>query len=563
MHGQEAMFRLDLIGAFRMTYPSGERVPLTGKRAKALLALLATARNGEHSRAWLQERLWGSRDQTQAQASLRRELSNLRPLINTVPTPLLVADHERVALNLDIVTVDARDPAFLRVSQGDFLEGLDLAGEDTFEDWLREQRQRIDAERSAGPAEGWSALVAPDAGHQPVGFGGRPALTVLPFAEGEEAVDRRVWIEGIADDLSDRLSRLRWLPVIAAPFGSLTREDIADPSRLRRLLGADYVLHCRLAGPTDRLVLQLRLVETATGRLLWTERTPLENQVTHGLLDRVADSTVAALSTRIETEQQIRVSNRNIEELTVDELVWRARWHMRRLTRRDSEIAAELLERAARDRPNAADILVQQAFALGWRIWSTRGSREEIEGLRALALRAKDSDPFDARSHLIAGIAEMWLAQHDSARSLLLEALALNPSLANAHGHLGSCYSLSGQPEKAFIPLRTALRLSPLDTEAFHQFGELALANFMLERHDEAVTEADFALARRPAYFYAHVIKIAALSALGARAQVRSAHGALLEAKPGFDPSALDWLPFKDRAWIRRIKQALAEAGAG
>src|SRR3546814_16038825 len=84
------------------------------------------------------------------------------------------------------------------------------------------------------------------------------------------------------------------------------------------------------------------------------------------------------------------------------------------------------------------------------------------------------------------------------------EAITLNPSLSSAYAHLGSCYSLSGCPEDGLAMVRTALRLNPLDTQNFHQFGELALATLMLGHHDRSVIEADNALARRPGYVYGH-----------------------------------------------------------
>src|SRR3546814_6998357 len=93
-------FRLDLIGSFRLVGPDGARILIPSKRSCILLAMLATSRSGERSRRWLQERLWGSRERTNSQASLRRELSNLRPLVNIGDPPLLIVNHEAVALDL-------------------------------------------------------------------------------------------------------------------------------------------------------------------------------------------------------------------------------------------------------------------------------------------------------------------------------------------------------------------------------------------------------------------------------------------------------------------------------
>jgi DNA-binding SARP family transcriptional activator len=109
--------------------------------------MLATSRMGERSRRWLQERLWGSRERYNSQASLRRELSNLRRIVNSSDGELLIVEREAVTLNLGKVIVDIRDPARVAATREDFLEGIDLAREEGFEDWLRDERQSIDAAR--------------------------------------------------------------------------------------------------------------------------------------------------------------------------------------------------------------------------------------------------------------------------------------------------------------------------------------------------------------------------------------------------------------------------------
>jgi DNA-binding SARP family transcriptional activator len=140
-------FQLDLLGSFRLVDPNGHRILLASKRSRVLLAMLATSRLGERSRRWLQERLWGSRDRCNAQASLRRELSNLRRLLNSERGNLLIIEREAVLLDLDMIVVDVRDPARVASSRDDFLEGVDIACEEEFEDWLREERQSITAAR--------------------------------------------------------------------------------------------------------------------------------------------------------------------------------------------------------------------------------------------------------------------------------------------------------------------------------------------------------------------------------------------------------------------------------
>ncbi|HEX2813600.1 MAG TPA: hypothetical protein VHO04_13055 [Sphingopyxis sp.] len=131
-------YRLTFLGAFQLIAPDGNRIEIGSKKAVALLALLATAPTGERWRSWIQERLWGSLEIPRAQAGLRRELHRLRKLTSPYGVSLLHSDFRTVRLNLVAAEADVRHN--IAPNAAEFLEGLDLSGEDNFEDWLREMR---------------------------------------------------------------------------------------------------------------------------------------------------------------------------------------------------------------------------------------------------------------------------------------------------------------------------------------------------------------------------------------------------------------------------------------
>lgn len=115
-----------------------------------MLGLLATARGGERWRSWIQEKLWGSRELPQAQSSLRRELHEIRTIGNDVGIPLIEANRRVVRLVLDNVDVDVRsDPGSLLRNQ-EFLEGINVVGEEGFEEWLDIARGKFRKLRSVG-----------------------------------------------------------------------------------------------------------------------------------------------------------------------------------------------------------------------------------------------------------------------------------------------------------------------------------------------------------------------------------------------------------------------------
>jgi hypothetical protein len=119
-----------------------------------------------------------------------------------------------------------------------------------------------------------------------------------------------------------------------------------------------------------------------------------------------------------------------------------------------------------------------------------------------------------------------------------------------------------GDPAAAIVPLRRAQRLSPNDVHVFFIINELAVSYWMLGQWAESIEQADESLMRRPAYWYALVIKINALVGSGDMTAARRAYDELMTVKPDFTPQFIEWTPFIDRSWNRRLADGLAAVTA-
>lgn len=132
---EKAKFRIRLNASFSLQAPTGHRIEIKSKKSVAIIGALSRSPGFERRRAWIQALLWGSRDAEQASSSLRQELHKLKKLIN-LHGPLLRVERDRIWL----------DPALFEIDQAGtdvgyvFLEGIDIPGEDAFEDWLRAER---------------------------------------------------------------------------------------------------------------------------------------------------------------------------------------------------------------------------------------------------------------------------------------------------------------------------------------------------------------------------------------------------------------------------------------
>jgi DNA-binding SARP family transcriptional activator len=146
-----ALATLNLLGGFELRRASGEAMRLPTRKAEALLAYLALARDQGAGRDVLSALLWDDVSEASARASLRQTLSLLG---KTLGRDAIAADGRTVALTPGAIKVDAlefdrcsvaADPAALAraadLYRGELLAGLGVA-EAPFEQWLLAERER-------------------------------------------------------------------------------------------------------------------------------------------------------------------------------------------------------------------------------------------------------------------------------------------------------------------------------------------------------------------------------------------------------------------------------------
>ena len=164
--------RLRLIGEFRLAGARGKSVPIVSRRARAILAYLALTPEHAATRERLCGLLWSDRGETQARASLRQCLVELKEATAAADLDLLSIERAHVALvsgrhHSDVAELEralARDDfePLLAMLAGlgatPLLEDLEFSG--LYRDWLDQARVRFDQAIAAGVMAHLSRLEA-------------------------------------------------------------------------------------------------------------------------------------------------------------------------------------------------------------------------------------------------------------------------------------------------------------------------------------------------------------------------------------------------------------------
>ncbi len=287
----------------------------------------------------------------------------------------------------------------------------------------------------------------------------RLSVVVLPFANlsGDPAQD--YFAEGITENLTTALSRLRGSFVIARSTASALKGKAVDAGALGKMLGVRYVLEGSVQRSGQHVRVNARLVGAEQGEQLWAD---LFDATVSDLLV-LEDDIVAHLTRALQIELVQAESRRSIAEM--------------------------------RQNPDAIDLAMQ-----GWSIMYRTPAMQNDQEARRLFERAAAIDPKSPEG--IAGLAYVDLRDHlngwiepgvDKARRALTEAdqtIALDPNYALAYYIKASLLSYAMRPgdeqagAEALAVAETALRLNPSLAFAYYVMGTI---NTNLGRYDQAI----------------------------------------------------------------------------
>jgi adenylate cyclase len=98
-----------------------------------------------------------------------------------------------------------------------------------------------------------------------------PKIAVLPFVNLSGDPRQAYFAEGVTDQIVTDLAQFKALFVLSIESTAKYQEQSADPQRLKRELGVDYLLDGSVRREPDRLRLSTRLVDTQSGNVIWAK----------------------------------------------------------------------------------------------------------------------------------------------------------------------------------------------------------------------------------------------------------------------------------------------------
>jgi TolB-like protein/Flp pilus assembly protein TadD len=384
------------------------------------------------------------------------------------------------------------------------------------------------------------------------------AVAVLPLRNLSSDIRDEALCAGITSDIIHGLTRFRDLGVIAQHSALRIKALALAPRALADRLGIRYVLIGDLRRFGDQLEIDVRLLEAASERVIWSMAFAGRLGDVFAFQDEVTEVVAGNLAIEIRAAEHRRAVDAAPSDLSAYDLILRAELLIHRYRRVANRRARLLLERAQRADPGYARCYaaLSRTFNLDWRYaWSPSPSAALDRSLE-LAKAAISHDPFDARAHSELGFVLLCRKQHDAALDAYARALELNPNDADILAEHGDALTAAGANEQALAALTRAMRLNPFCPDWYRWY--LGSVYFHLGDYQRAIDVAagmhDLSEVRRLlAASYAH---------LGRMDEARHHAVQLKIAHPNF--SLAHWQnvsPFKDPEPLERLIEGLRKAG--
>lgn len=370
----------------------------------------------------------------------------------------------------------------------------------------------------------------------------KPSVAVLPFENLGEVGESDYFANGLTEDINTNLCRYRDLLVIDSHSAFEFREGHSSIENIARDLGVQYLTSgsVRLAG--NRVRISAKLIEAASGKLVWGESLERAYEDVFALEDEVASKIASNLASHIEGEKIAIAGRKSPESMSAYDCVLRAR----KLEGDREDIAEErkLLEQAIEIDPQYSAAYAHLACS-----YVRESETEWCESREAALTQAVDFarkagslDEYNSFAHMALGWAYLNQKKFDLAEVYLDRAIDCNPNDYDSYCIKSWLLAMTGRgPEVSFCGTR-ALQLNPLAPDD-------CLLGITIAHYTEAKYETALDLLERirDPSGYSEALRAACLAQLGDEDKAKDVAAKAFELGGDFirHRGWLDFFPFK------------------
>ena len=232
------------------------------------------------------------------------------------------------------------------------------------------------------------------------------SVAVLPFLGVGATGDAEYLPDGITESLINGLAQLPALRVSARSVVFRYKSKDVDPQQVGRDLNVKAIVTGRVQARGDRLVIEAELMNVADGTQLWGGQYNQPHADLLAVQEEIATEILDKLGRRLSGEEKKRATRRYTEDAEAYQLYLQGRYHWNKGTIAGYKKAIEYFQQAIEKDPKYALAyagLADSNLLLG-SYWV-----EALTEAKTAALQALQLDPQLAEAHVALGHIKLWL----------------------------------------------------------------------------------------------------------------------------------------------------------
>lgn len=309
------------------------------------------------------------------------------------------------------------------------------------------------------------------------------ALAVLPFHNISPDEEADYFSDGLTEELIARLSLVSEIELVSRWASVQYKEAKQDIRVIGKELGARYVVGGSVRRFRDSVRITVQLVDAETNRQIWGNTYKGKLDDIFDIQEQVAKQIVDALKLQLSFSEKVSLTKRQTVNAHAYDFYLRGQDYLYRMTKRGTEYAIQLFEKAIELDPRYAAAYAACSSAYGQMYqWFSREEpfRDKAQELSFKALMYDNNLP---EAYTAMGLSYFIWSKYDEAAQSVLKAIELNPDDFIAHWTLGRIHLSTGNPEAAEVECRRVIELKP---GFYVAYADLRMALQSMGRTEEA-----------------------------------------------------------------------------
>ena len=291
------------------------------------------------------------------------------------------------------------------------------------------------------------------------------SIAVLPFENLSEEEGNEHFVDGLVDDLLNKISVIEELRVTSSTSSDMYRErGIKSVPEIASELNVSYILEGSVQRYGDKARIAVQLIDAINDDNIWAENYDRDIVDIFKTQSEIAIQIASELNTILTSKQKTHLQDDKTKNVKAFELYQMGRFYWNKRTGDGFTKSIEYFEKAIDEDPSYG--LAYAGFADTYKLMALQGWMDMQEGrdkAEELALKALELDENLAEAYSVLGSIYDYVDwDWENAEKAFKRALEINPNYSTAHHYYSEHLSITGHHDEARKHIDKALEINPL-----------------------------------------------------------------------------------------------------